>query len=184
MGCQKSAWPVSYSDGPGPAVVRVATTPILVSFSARCRPQDKRKVGGSTPPLTTHEVFTFQWGLFSRFGVTFRYALWRGRGCCPVRVRFVPAWRLSVLRGRVPGTLAVIAVLVMGAVAWCRLARWSGRSGGEAGEGPAAPAPGFRGQALGGAALVFFLPGVPGLQDALVADDEQAGDGGGYLYSP
>jgi len=36
-----------------------------------------------------------------------------------------------------------------------------------------APAPGFRGQALGGAALVFFLPGVPGVQDALVADDEQ-----------
>jgi hypothetical protein len=105
--------------------------------------------------------------------MTFRYAFWRGRGCCPFRVRFVPAWWLSVLRGRVPGTLAVIAVLVMGAVAWCRLVRWSGRSGGEAGEGPAAPAPGFRGQALGGAALVFFLPGVPGLQDALVADDEQ-----------
>ncbi len=51
------------------------------------------------------------------------------------------------------------AVLVMGAVAWCRLAWWSGRSGGEAGEGPAAPAPGFRGQALGGlrAAFAIFL---------------------------
>ena len=24
------------------------------------RPSEKRKVGGSTPPLTTHEVFTFQ----------------------------------------------------------------------------------------------------------------------------
>ncbi len=56
------------------------------------------------------------------------------------RVRFVSAWWLSVLCGWVPGTLAVIAVLVMGAVAWCRLVRWSGRSGGEAGEGPAAPA--------------------------------------------
>ena len=44
-------------------------------------------------------------------------------------------------------------------------------------EGCAAPAPGFRGQAFGGAAFVFLLPGVPGLQDALVADDEQAGDG-------
>jgi hypothetical protein len=55
--------------------------------------------------------------------------------------------------------------------------RGSGRPGGECRECFAAPAPGFRGQAPGGAALVFLLPGVPGLQDALVADDEQAGDG-------
>jgi hypothetical protein len=36
-------------------------------------------------------------------------------------------------------------------------------------------APGSGGQAAGGAMLVFFLPGVPGCQDALVADDEQGG---------
>ena len=46
---------------------------------------------------------------------------------------------------------------------------------GEAGGGLAAAAPGFRGEPGGGAARVFFLPGVPGVQDPLVADDEQAG---------
>src|SRR5215470_19010038 len=49
----------------------------------------------------------------------------------------------------------------------------SGRSGGEAGEGPAAAFAGFRGEPGGGAAGVVLLPGVPGGQDALVADDEQ-----------
>src|SRR5580700_9346026 len=39
----------------------------------------------------------------------------------------------------------------------------SGRPCGEAGEGLAAPAAGFRGQPGGCAALVFFLPGVPGV---------------------
>ena len=51
----------------------------------------------------------------------------------------------------------------------------SGRSGGEAGEGPAAAFAGFRGEPGGGAAGVVLLPGVPGGQDALVADDEQGG---------
>jgi|GEM_PF-3145911 len=36
---------------------------------------------------------------------------------------------------------------------------------------------GFRGEPGGCAARVFFLPGVPGGEDPLVADDEQAGDG-------
>src|SRR5260221_365558 len=47
--------------------------------------------------------------------------------------------------------------------------------GGEHGERLAAPAPGFGGQAFGGATLVFFLAGVPGGEDALVADDQQGG---------
>jgi len=51
---------------------------------------------------------------------------------------------------------------------------WSGHlAGGEAGEGLAAPFAGFRRQAGGCAALGFFLPGVPGGEDPLVADDEQ-----------
>jgi hypothetical protein len=50
---------------------------------------------------------------------------------------------------------------------------WRPGGGGERGEGLAPAAAGFRGQAFGGAAFVFFLPGVPGVQDALVADDEQ-----------
>src|ERR1035441_2124947 len=45
--------------------------------------------------------------------------------------------------------------------------------GGERGERLASPAPGFRGEPSGGAAGVFLLPGVPGGEDALVADDEQ-----------
>ena len=48
-----------------------------------------------------------------------------------------------------------------------------GRGGCERGEGLAAAPAGFRGQAFGGAALVFFLPGIPCGEDALVADDEQ-----------
>src|SRR5262249_60645860 len=50
----------------------------------------------------------------------------------------------------------------------------SGWSGGEAGGGLAAARAGFRGQAPGGAALVFVLAGVPGGEDPLVADDQQA----------
>jgi hypothetical protein len=49
----------------------------------------------------------------------------------------------------------------------------SGRSGGEAGEGPAAAFAGFRGEHGGGAAGAVLLAGVPGGEDALVADDEQ-----------
>lgn len=52
----------------------------------------------------------------------------------------------------------------------------SGRPGGEAGEGLAASFAGFRGQSGGCAALVFFLPGVPGGEDALVAGDQQGCD--------
>lgn len=41
---------------------------------------------------------------------------------------------------------------------------------------------GFRGQPLGGASLVFFLPGVPCGENPLVADDEQR-EGGQLSYS-
>lgn len=37
---------------------------------------------------------------------------------------------------------------------------------------PPRPAADFGGQAFGGAAFAVLLPGVPGLQDPLVADDE------------
>src|SRR5229473_1485275 len=46
------------------------------------------------------------------------------------------------------------------------------RGGGEASEALAAAFAGFRGQAGGGAARVVGLAGVPGGQDALVADDQ------------
>ncbi len=45
--------------------------------------------------------------------------------------------------------------------------------GGEAGECLASPLAGSGGQAGGGAALVFFLPGLPCGEDPLVADGEQ-----------
>ena len=48
------------------------------------------------------------------------------------------------------------------------------RRGGKVCDGLAPAAAGFRGQAFGGSAGVFFLAGVPGLQDALVAGDDQA----------
>src|SRR5260370_19212067 len=51
--------------------------------------------------------------------------------------------------------------------------------GGEAGECLAAPAAGFGWQAGGGSPGVVGLPGVVGGEDALVADDEQAGEPGG-----
>jgi hypothetical protein len=46
------------------------------------------------------------------------------------------------------------------------------RRRGEVCDGRAPAAPVFRGQAGRGAALVFGLPGVPGVQDPLVAGDE------------
>jgi hypothetical protein len=46
---------------------------------------------------------------------------------------------------------------------------------GEAGEGLAASLAGFRGEPGGGPAGVLLLAGVEGVQDALVADGEQAG---------
>jgi hypothetical protein len=101
----------------------------------------------------------------------------------PCRVRFVFACWLFVCPG-VSGHAAAVCAGDTGAdrMWWWRVLCWAGRvvgglgrpcGGGQCGECLAAPAPGFRGQALGGAAGVFLLPGVPGVQDALVADDEQ-----------
>jgi len=57
---------------------------------------------------------------------------------------------------------------------WLGLGRCGG--GGQAGEGLASSAAGFGGQAGRGAAGIVGLAGVPGGQDALVADGEQAGE--------
>jgi hypothetical protein len=62
-----------------------------------------------------------------------------------------------------------------GGVCAGRAGRLGRPGGGGRGEGRAPAAAGFRGQALGGAAFVVFLPGGPGVQDALVADDQQGG---------
>ncbi len=52
---------------------------------------------------------------------------------------------------------------------------WLWRARGEAGLGFAAPLAGFRREPGGGPPGVLFQPGVPGVEDALVADGEQAG---------
>jgi hypothetical protein len=128
---------------------------------------------GFESPQLHAEVFTFWWGLSSRLPLTFRLAPWGGLWLRPCRVRFVAAWWLAVCLVWFPGVLPLC--VVAGGVRWLvSTARPGlGRCRGERGEYPAAPAAGFRGQALGGAALVFLLPGVPGGEDALVADGEQ-----------
>src|SRR6266581_7607617 len=97
-------------------------------------------------------------------------------------------WSGAGVFGAAAGPGLLVCPVSGHAFAWLRLlccgggGRWargrggSGRPGGEAGEGLAAPFAGFRGQPGGCAALVFFLPGVPGVQDALVAEDEQGRD--------
>jgi hypothetical protein len=83
----------------------------------------------------------------------------------------------------------VFALLLFACASWLRaccrrclvrgggggLARCSGWSGGEAGEGLAPAFAGFGWQAVCRAAGGFRLPRVPGAEDALVADDEQRG---------
>jgi hypothetical protein len=69
----------------------------------------------------------------------------------------------------------VIWGVPVAAAGWVAPGLWR-RCGGQAGEGLAAPAPGSGGQAGGGTAGVVVLAGVPGGQDALVADGEQAGE--------
>jgi hypothetical protein len=102
--------------------------------------------------------------------------------CCwllPCRSRLLFSWWLFALPGgsRAGCRRVAVIALVTGGGAVGAAGRMLGRSGGgERGEGLAAAPAGFRGQAFGGAALVFFLPGVPGCQDAPVADDEQGRD--------
>jgi hypothetical protein len=58
-----------------------------------------------------------------------------------------------------------------------RVACWSGREAGERGRGLAPSAfPGFRGEPGGGPPGGVGLAGVPGGEDALVADGKQAGE--------
>ena len=73
-----------------------------------------------------------------------------------------------------PLTVSVHASRGLPVGCWLGLGRCGG--GGEAGEGLAAAVPGFGGQAGCGAAGVVGLAGVPGGQDALVADGEQEGE--------
>ncbi len=69
----------------------------------------------------------------------------------------------------------VIWCVLVTAAGWVAPGLWR-CCGGQAGEGLAAPAAGFRGQAGCGAAGVVGLACVPGGQDALVADGQQAGE--------
>ena len=57
-----------------------------------------------------------------------------------------------------------------------RVGRRLWRPGGELGEAGAAAFAGAGRQAGGGAAGVVFLPGLEGVEDALVSDGQQAGD--------
>src|SRR5262249_47742801 len=89
-------------------------------------------VQGSTPWRPTTEVFTFQWGLFSRLGLTFRPcgagglvpgfsgALVPGSGVCPVSGRALAwLWRLSWLVVMGAGLLVVgVAVRAARRQAW------------------------------------------------------------------
>src|SRR5262249_61767507 len=48
-------------------------------------PPIRRRACVSPPPLTAIEFFPFQWGLFSRLGLTFWCAVWRGLRLLPCR---------------------------------------------------------------------------------------------------
>jgi hypothetical protein len=91
------------------------------------------------------------WGPCSRLGLTFRYASWRGRGCCRVVcVSCLPAG-VAWLLGGFGALLPLLLVLCPGEVragwrrlfaasgdrgfraAWCRLRVWRGSCGGGGG---------------------------------------------------
>jgi len=74
------------------------------------RPTEKRKVGSSTLPLTTHMVFTFDLRLSSRLGLAFCVV---GR-CGWVWCRLRAGCCLSGLFGRACRALRAVS-------AWCRL---------------------------------------------------------------
>ena len=96
-----------------------------------------QKVRGSNPLSSTREVFTFQWGLFSRLGLTFRHSggRWSVAGIfgrapgpgplvCPVSGRAVARlWRLSWLVVMGAGLVVVVHGVVR--AAWWRVRRGS-----------------------------------------------------------
>src|SRR6266700_733651 len=138
------------------------------------------------------EVFTFDLALCSRLGLTFsppgagvlcRVVLvrvgWRRRpGSGPVAASGAVPGQSSAAAGVAEAMrdVAVVPGMVMAGLAACL---WSG---GEGGECLAAPAAGFRREAGGGPAGVFGLACVVGVEDPLVAGDDQGGgeerDGG------
>jgi hypothetical protein len=65
------------------------------AYDAPGRTSHNPPVVGSSPTRPTSEVFTFQWGLFSRLGLTFRCACC----CCRDCARFVFACWLAVCPG-------------------------------------------------------------------------------------
>ena len=116
-------------------------------------------------------VFTFLWGPCSRLGLTFLgpLAAWREPVFVSLCVAVVGAcWPES-------GRAGAGGVLVSGGL-WRSGQAWSGL-GGEAGEGSFPPAFACSGREAGrGPALVLGLAGVPGGEDALVADGVQGGE--------
>ncbi len=129
---------------------------------------------GFESPQLHAEVFTFRWGLFSRLPLTFWRAGWRRCPCRPVGDLRCLLGGLLCARGGVRACCRCVRCVVGDCRAGLALAAALGRSGaGEAGQGLAAAPTGSGREPGGGAALGFFLPGVPCGEDALVADDQQ-----------
>src|ERR1017187_3622619 len=131
------------------------------------------------PSCAHPEVFTFHQDPCSRLGPTFSAA--GGAGADRLEV-ILCVTRRGVWRGlsawiRARGIAVVVPVLRRLALplAGAREPGLLWRAGGEAGEGLAAALPGFRREAGGCAPVVVGLADVPGAEDALVADGEQAG---------
>ena len=106
------------------------------------------------------------------------FAAWAARPGLILRVLAGGLWMALPAWGGACG-IAVVSVAGWAGSGWgafggsCRA--WLWRGGGEAREGCAAPFAGSGREPGGGASVVFGLPGVPGVQDALVADCLQAG---------
>ena len=105
---------------------------------------------GFKSPQLHREVFTFQWGLFSRLGLTIRRAGWRGGAAAVLRALRVWAVTLRVARlvrghagiaavagpgafGRVPWVLPAAVAGCAGLPMAARRRAWRGSCGGGAG---------------------------------------------------
>src|ERR1022692_986026 len=99
-----------------------------VSWAFECSPDyglggdrtpEKRKVGGSTPPLTTTRSSRFSGAYFHDLGLTFRRVCC---GCsrCRCCARLVSAWWLPACPGWFPGVLplSVCGVRVLPGCSW------------------------------------------------------------------